>query len=183
MLKPQDILVVLKLASLEGQQMSFAALAESLSMSASEVFEATRRATICRLLVEQSEISGAARFRPVATNLKEFLSAGLRYVYPGEIGKAVRGFCTAQDAAPLSAQIVRPPGELPYVWPHSEGDTRGYEIKPLYRSAPDAALHDPKLYALLALVDALRMGEARVRALAVKKLEHLLIKPAYASAG
>lgn len=176
MMKPQDILVVCKLAALVGREpMSFAALGESLSMSASEVFAATRRATACRLLIEQPPpASGAARFRPVAPNLREFLVSGLRYVFPGEIGKAARGFRTAQDAAPLDSQIVRPAGELPVVWPHHDGDTRGLSLKPLYRSVPEATRRDERLYTWLALSDGLRIGDARVRTLAAAEVGKLI---------
>ena len=176
MLKPQDVLVVLKFAALSGAQIpSFAALGESLYMSASEVFAATRRAATCRLLVENpGQASGVEKFRPSAPNLREFLISGLPYVFPGEPGRAVRGFCTAQDAPPLSAQIVRPQGELPWVWPHHEGDTRGLALKPLYRSAPDAARRDPRLFTWLALADALRAGDARVRTLAATEIGKLM---------
>ncbi|MDQ2659365.1 MAG: MarR family transcriptional regulator, partial [Verrucomicrobiota bacterium] len=82
--------------------MTFASLAETLSMSASEVFAATKRAATCHLLVEQpAPASGIARYRPAAANLREFLTIGLRYVFPAEPGKATRGFRTAQDAPPL----------------------------------------------------------------------------------
>jgi len=176
MLKPQDVLVTLKFAALSGGQISsFSALGESLSMSASEVFAATRRAAICRLLVENVEgTSGVERFRPSAPHLREFLISGLPYVFPGELGKTVRGFCTAQDAPPLSTQIVRPTGELPWVWPHPDGDTRGLALKPLYRSVPDAARRDAKLFAWLALADALRAGDARVRTLAATEISKLI---------
>ena len=176
MLKPQDLLVVLKFAALSGTQiLSFAALAESLCMSASEVFAATRRASTCRLLIENFEPAGGVdRFRPSVPNLREFLIGGLPYVFPGEQGKAVRGFCTAQDAPPLSTQIIRPQGELPWVWPHPDGDTRGLALKPLYRSVPDAARRDAKLFEWLALADALRAGDARVRTLAAIEIGKLM---------
>ena len=176
MLKAQDILVVLKLASLaSGEATSFASLAESLSMSASEVFAATRRASVSRLLTEQSSpASGVARYRPSAPNLREFLLGGLRYVFPAEPGKPARGFRTAQSAPPLSARFGRAANELPLVWPHTDGDTRGHGIKPLYRSAPDAARRDPRLYAWLALADALRAGDARVRTEAAAEIEKLI---------
>jgi len=136
-LKPQDLLVTLKLASLFGDEpTTFAALAASLSMSASEVFAATKRAATCHLLIEAPG-TGAARYRPVAPNLREFLISGLRYVFPAEPGKASRGFRTAQDAPPLAAQMARPPSEMPLVWPHPDGDTRGLAIKPIFRSASD----------------------------------------------
>jgi hypothetical protein len=113
-LKPQDLLVTLKLASiLSGQPITFATLAASLSMSASEVFAATKRAAICHLLTERAtSTSGLARYRPAALNLREFLVSGLRYVFPAEPGKAARGFRTAQDAPPLAAQFVRSAGDL-----------------------------------------------------------------------
>lgn len=176
MLKPQDLLVTLKLASLPADETAtFAALAATLSMSASEVFAATKRAALCHLLVEQpAPASGAARYRPAATNLREFLVCGLRYVFPAEPGKAGRGFRTAQDAPPLAAQIVRPPGELPLVWPHPDGDTRGFGIKPIFRSAPDAARRDPRLFTWLVLADALRTGDARVRTLAAAEVGKLV---------
>src|ERR1043166_634729 len=131
-LKPQDLLVTLKLASMfEGEQLTFGALAEALSMSVSEVFAATKRAAICHLLVEQPPpASGATRYRAAAPNLREFLISGIRYVFPAEPGKAGRGFRTAQDAPPLAAQVERPPGEMPFVWLHPDGDTRGLSIKP-----------------------------------------------------
>lgn len=148
MLKPQDLFVTLKLASLAGDEpMTFASLAASLSMSASEVFAATKRAAACHLLVEQpAPATGASRYRPAALNLREFLLSGLRYVFPVEPGRAVRGFCTAQDAPPLSSLIVRLPGEMPLVWPHPNGDHRGFGIDPIFRSAPDAARRDPRLF-------------------------------------
>ena len=45
---------------------------------------------------------------------------------------------------------------------------------PLYPSAPKAARKDPKLYELLALVDMLRLGRARERAMAEQQLNELL---------
>jgi hypothetical protein len=57
------------------------------------------------------------------------------------------------------------------VWPDPEGEVRGEELRPLYRSAPGAARKDPALYELLALVDAIRGGRARERNLAVEELK------------
>ena len=47
---------------------------------------------------------------------------------------------------------------------------RGVTVEPLYKTAPAAALRDPFLYELLALIDALREGRARERKLAEKEL-------------
>jgi hypothetical protein len=52
------------------------------------------------------------------------------------------------------------------VWPFIGGTVRGGSVIPLYSSAPAAAARSPALYENLALFDALRMGNARERALA-----------------
>lgn len=176
MLKPQDLLVTLKLASLGGEESTtFSAVADALFMSASEVFAATKRARDCHLLVERLEpVTGAARYQPATANLHEFLISGLRYVFPAEPGKATRGFRTAQDAPPLASRIVRAPGDMPLVWPHPEGDTRGLSIKPIFRSVPESARGDARLFAWLALADALRIGDARLRTLAAEEVAKLI---------
>ncbi len=55
--------------------------------------------------------------------------------------------------------------------PHKNGSVRGVEFVPLYPTVPEAARRDAKLYALLALFDALRTGQARERNLAQGMLE------------
>ncbi len=79
---------------------------------------------------------------------------------------------TAYAAPPLSEHISSE--DLPPVWPDPDGTVRGLALEPLYRTAPQAAKADPKLYQLLALVDALRMGRARERKLAEDELKQRL---------
>src|SRR5262249_33796620 len=64
--------------------------------------------------------------------------------------------------------------DLPPVWPWPKGDIRGVALKPLYKTAPVAALRDPLLYELLALVDSIRNGRARERNVAERELVHRL---------
>jgi hypothetical protein len=64
--------------------------------------------------------------------------------------------------------------DLPPVWPWRDGNTRGVGLEPLYKNVPHAALRDPALYQLLALVDVLRSGRARERNLAERDLVHRL---------
>jgi hypothetical protein len=73
----------------------------------------------------------------------------------------------------LRHQIVTG-GELPPVWPDPDGEVRGGSFEPLHKAVPHAARKDPRLYELLALVDALRDGRARERQLAEKALSTLL---------
>lgn len=153
-MKPQDLLVVLKLWVGRESRWTYPALAASLGMSQSEVHAAVRRAALSRLL-PAPEIG-----RPIAANLKEFLLKGLKYAFPAERGGLTRGFPTSIGAPPLSNTMAEG-GEPPPVWPDPKGTHRGFAFEPLYPSVPFAASKDESLYTLLALVDALRDGGAR----------------------
>ncbi len=98
----------------------------------------------------------------------EFLQYGIRYVFPQRPGAIVRGIPTAHSASPLK-DIIR--SNENYVWPSGKGTVRGQSILPLYPSITKAVRKDPKFYELLALVDALRVGRAREREIAVKELK------------
>ena len=76
---------------------------------------------------------------------------------------------TAYAAPPLSDHIADN-GDLPPVWPDSEGDVRGVTFEPLHKAALKGSRRDPVLHELLALVDALRDGRVRERQLAEKEL-------------
>ena len=61
------------------------------------------------------------------------------------------------------------------MWPSAKGKQKGQAIQPLYRSVPEAALNDAKLHEMLALVDAIRVGSARERKLAVVELKKRIL--------
>jgi uncharacterized protein len=69
---------------------------------------------------------------------------------------------------------VRAGDEPPPVWPHPEGDARGPGLLPLYENLPLAARDDPVLYELLALFDALRIGQDETRDFAMTGLNERL---------
>lgn len=162
-LKPQDIFIMLKLVVWDGSDWSYPALSHELSMSASEVHAGVKRAVAARLMDMHRKI-------PVKSNLLEFLIHGVKYAYPPERGGIARGMPTGYAAQPLRELIVQP-DEPPPVWPDPEGQVRGYEFFPLYSSVPSACKVDPKLYELLALVDAIRDGRARERQIAIKEIQ------------
>ncbi len=166
-LKPQDIVVLLKLSALESKEWSFASLAADLFMSPSEVHAGIKRATTARLFDETRRL-------PVRKNLEEFLVHGVKYAYPPQHGALTRGVPTSYAAYPLNEKLAIGNKDVPPVWPHPEGDVRGYEFSPLYKSAPSAALIDRDLYALLAILDAIRDGRARERDLAIQELQNRL---------
>lgn len=164
-LKPQDILFLLKLVSMGRRGWSsYGQVALELGMSPSEAHAAAQRTLKAQLAVQDGPAVAVH-----ARNLEEFLIHGLRYCFVPERGALTRGMPTAHAAPPLNAKLVATEEPLP-VWPDPEGAVRGETFTPLYKSAPAAAKRDPKLYELLALVDALRGGRARERDLAAKLL-------------
>jgi hypothetical protein len=168
MLKPQDIVVVLKIVALDGQLWSYNQLALELGMSTSESHAAVKRAIAAGLLND-----GGQSVQPNRNAIAELLEHGVRYVFFAQRGELTRGIPTAHAAPPLFKHILQN-NEPPPVWPDAEGTVRGYALAPLYKSVPYAAMRDPKLYALLALVDAVRDGRARERNLAIKEIRKRL---------
>ena len=162
-LKPQDIVIMLKLVVRNGSEWSYTELAYELSMSASEVHAGVKRAVAARLMDMHRKV-------PVKSNLLEFLIHGVKYAYHPDRGSLTRGMATGYAAQPLKALITQP-DDPPPVWPDPEGQVRGYEFSPLYSSVPHACKVDPNLYELLALVDAIRDGRARERNIAVKEIQ------------
>jgi hypothetical protein len=168
-LKPQDVVVLLKLVVIGPEPWTFQRLAVELSISQSEVHAGVRRAVAARLMSDAATASG----RPVREALLEFLVHGVTYAFPPEHGALTRGVPTGYAAPPLNKLIVGSSGPPP-VWPYTEGSVRGLAFAPLYPSVLAAALKDARLYELLALVDAIRDGRARERNLAAKELESRL---------
>jgi hypothetical protein len=105
--------------------------------------------------------------------LREFVTSGARYAFPAVHGRVQGGVPTGYAAAPLNA-LIAPSSDPPPVWPYKHGSVRGIALAPLYPTVPEAALKDEKLYARLALFDALRAGQAREREIARKMLAELI---------
>ncbi len=61
--------------------------------------------------------------------------------------------------------------DLVPVWPDMDGKVKGRAIEPLHSGVPKAVQTDQQLYALLALVDVLRVGRAREREFAEAELQ------------
>lgn len=165
-LKRQELLILYKLIAQPGHSWSYAALADALRMSVGEVHNSVKRAVTCGLAVSH----GRGHWEPVRPALLEFSLHGIRYAFPAEKGPPARGVPTSIGVAPLANEISAAQGDIP-VWPHPEGTMRGPTLSPLYKTAADAALIDTVLHEYLALLDALRSGRARERALAEKLLK------------
>ena len=167
-LKPQDLLVALKLAVRENKNPpAYAELAKSVGLSASEVYQAVRRCRRSGLI--------HAELVPDREALAGLVVHGIRYLMPAERGAMTRGMPTSYGVSPLK-DLLADSDSPPPVWPDPHGTVRGEALKPIYRSVPEAARQDHKLHECLALLDALRVGRARERALAKEQLE-LMICP------
>lgn len=161
-LKPQDLVVLLRLVLEPGAAPTYAALASELGLTASEIHAGLERATIAQLARKDK----AGKPSVVREALKLFIEHGARYSFPAIHGSVTRGMPTGYAAPPLKDKIVQP-NEPPPVWPYKNGTVRGVAFYPLYPSVPEAAGRNPALYELLVLFDAIRSGSARERALAL----------------
>jgi len=165
-LRPQDILVLIKLLVSQDRKWRQIDLARELGLSQYEISAALKRA-------EYSGFLDSLKKRINKSALEEFLLHGLKYVYPVKPGAVCRGIPTSHSAPPISKHIVSSPNDQ-YVWPHGDGEVRGQGITPLYDSVPYAAIRDVKLYEFLALIDALRVGRARERQIAADEIKSRL---------
>lgn len=167
-LKPQDLAVAFKLAVSDGARLPYAVLAKQMALSPFEAHAAVARLVQARLL---TEVEG--RLELVMPAFKPFVLQGAVYFFPAVRGEITIGFPTAHAVEPLKSKLM-PTQELPPVWPHPEGQSRGMSLLPLYPKLPLAAKQDDKLYRALALFDALRSGQARERDLVRGLLESVL---------
>jgi len=163
-MSPHDIVILLKIVAYGDKEWFQKPLAEALGISQSEVSKSLNRSKYAGMLDPKGKTV-------MKMALLEFLQYGIRYVFPQKPGPVVRGVPTSHSAAPLKEQIQ---SSEDYVWPSGKGTVRGHSIVPLYPSVPEAALKDEKLHELLALVDALRVGRAREKQLAIIELKKRL---------
>tara|TARA_B110000858_G_scaffold188571_1_gene234266 strand:- start:234 stop:746 length:513 start_codon:yes stop_codon:yes gene_type:complete len=163
-MRPHDIVVLLKIAAKKEEPWLMKDLAIELGISASEISESLNRSAIAGLISKDKK-------RLMKLAILDFLEHGLRYVYPQMPGPRLRGVPTAHSAPPLSQEIL---SEEPYVWPYGEGTVRGESIEPLHPKVPEACLKDPAFHEYMALCDALRVGRAREKNMAIQELRNRL---------
>jgi len=165
-LKPQDILVALKLMLMKCEGWTYPTLSVALGLSQGEVHNAVRRLAAARIYNEHTRM-------PRRAALEEFLIHGVKYAFPAERKSVARGVPTAWAAAPLK-DVLAEINDVPPVWPHPDGTVNGYEFTPLYQNVAEVALRDLQMYELLALLDGIRGGGARERELAEGMLHERL---------
>jgi hypothetical protein len=124
--------------------------------------------------IEQAGLYDGIDKSPNPGALLEFLSHGAKYVFPPAMQGEARGFPTAWAAPPLASRLSSSRHNIP-VWAHAMGTDRGIALAPIHEVAPSAARQDPRLGELLALFDAIRIGNAREQALATELLAERLL--------
>lgn len=160
-MRPQDVVVLLKIATLKDQKWFGKDLAAALFISSSEVSESLNRSSFAGLLDTDKR-------KLMRQSFLEFLEHGFKFVFPIQPGPIVRGIPTAHSAPPLNKLIQ---SKESYVWPDALGDHRGQAIEPLHPGVIKAVKIDSALYELLSLIDAIRIGKIRERQFAMKELK------------
>ncbi|RYF32182.1 MAG: MarR family transcriptional regulator [Cytophagaceae bacterium] len=167
-LKPQDLVVALKVALHKDRDYGLAELASELGMALSSLHGSIARNEQGRLL---SRSTGS--IRPIRAAVHEFVVHGAKYSFPGQLGPVTRGIATS-IGGPTLREHFEVENLFSPVWPDPAGTTRGPGLTPLFPGLRKAILNDAALYDSLTLLDALRIGAARERELAVLALQERL---------
>ena len=160
-LKPQDVVILLKIIALEKKEWTNSLIANKLGISPAEISCGLERCRIAKLIDNTKKVVNILA-------LQDFLTHGLKYVFPPQPGAIVRGVPTAFSAEHIKSKISQ--GQDSYVWTSKNGTQRDQAIDPLYRSVPDACLQDSALYELLVIADTLRLGRVRELEIAIEEL-------------
>ncbi len=150
-IRPQDIVILVKIIS-QGQQPWLAKdLAITLFLSGSEVSESLNRSAYAGLIDTNKK-------KVMKLNFLEFIIHGLSYTFPQQPGAMQRGMLTAFSHPRLQAKF---PTDTKLIWPDSHGNDFGWTIEPFYEKQVKAAKQDEVLYYNLCLIDMIRVGKTR----------------------
>jgi len=166
MVKSSDIYSLSGLLAHDGEW-SYRSLADRLCVPHPMVQRALARA-------EDAGLYSAERREVHVPHFEEFAIHALRFVAPAQLGALVPGVPAAWAAEPMASAIHSSGEEPPPVWPHARGRVRGQTIEPLHPAAPEAVEGWLELGEILALLDSLRAGDARVRQVAEDLLVPML---------
>lgn len=164
-MRPQDIVVLIKIITIGNPSWQYRDLAADLSISISEIAESLNRNQIAGLIDESKR-------RVHRQSFFEFVEHGLKYVFPQVPGTLVTGIPTAHSHAFFENKFV---SDLPFVWPDENGSSRGLAIMPLHKGVPSAIRKDAQLYKLLACIDVIRVGRVREIKIALLELQQSIL--------
>lgn len=151
MLKPQDVILAVKLLCKGKDDWSQAILSQELVISVSEINAGLKRLSAAKLIEQHKD---GRRWVVIRNALKEFLLHGIKYTFPAVKSGPAVGLVTAYHHSDYQSHFKQPP--LAAVWKDAKATTKGFAIEPLYPTVSRAAKNDPELYSWLALIDCLR---------------------------
>src|SRR5579862_1289112 len=157
-LRPSDLVVACQLTL--STDSSFASLASGIGLSTGECHNAVRRLGMASLM-------NAMTRRPVVDLLVRFLVFGAPHAFPPMLGPSTIGVPTAQSSPPFEGSIAEDGG---LVWPDADGTARGLALTPLFTRAAELPRRNPPLYEVAAIIDTLRVGNAREKKIAEELL-------------
>jgi len=164
-MRPQDIVILLKMISLRDKSISINEMSDLLNISISEISKAMERNSLAGLVsADKKHVNKLA--------LREFLIYGLKYVFPAQIGGSTRGIATAHSAPPVNQYITE--GKENFVWKYYKGTKRGNSIIPLYDKIPKIIENQKDLYEFLTIIDTFRVGKSREIEIAIQELDKRL---------
>lgn len=102
-LRPQDLVVLLRLSLEKGPTPTYATLASEVCLTASEIHAAVERATLAQLAGKDA----AGKASVVRDALLLFIQHGARYAFPATRAGMTRGMPTGYAAPPLKDRIVQ----------------------------------------------------------------------------
>jgi hypothetical protein len=166
MVKDSDVYVLSGLFAHDGAW-SYRSLAERLLVPHPVVQRALERG-------KGADLYSVDRREVHLPHFEEFALHALRFVAPARLGALTPGVPAAWAAEPMASAIRSSGDEPPPAWPYVHGRVRGQAIEPLHSAAPEAVENWPELGEVLALLDSLRAGDARVRKVAGDLLSKIL---------
>lgn len=158
MVKAHDIVVLVRLVTLPAAW-TVRSLAEDLEFAPASVHRSLKRLAVTGLFdLDRGQTN------PILAH--EFLVHAVRFVAPAALGVETTGMPTAWMVEPLKSEFAAGSEGRKVVWPDPLGRRRGQALEPLDNRVPRIARRDRAMYAMLSLVDAVRVGDARERAVA-----------------
>lgn len=164
-IRPQDIVILLKILLLKSDSWYIQDLSHSLKISLSEVSESLERSRFSGLINQSKK-------KVNRTALNNLLIFGIRFVFPEKPGALVKGIPTAHSF-PRFANVFE--SNIQYVWQDDNGTIIGQEIEPFYKNQVFAVMQDEGLYEILALIDLIRIGNKRELNFAVENLSSFIL--------
>lgn len=165
-LKPQDIVVLGKLIT-DDIWPTQKEIASTLELSQSEISHSLKT-------LQQAGLINVVQKRINKLAVLEFIVHAIKFFYPSEKLGVGRGFKVGPSSSYFSKRVQRDE-QFDYVWPDSEGETKGVIISPLLPHLSKKMKENEKLMLYLNVIEVFRgLGGVRHQQEAQKALKELI---------